>query len=196
MLVIRLGNVGLVTVISSLVLTFVNTPSPGEQAARLFWLLAGLVVLFLLARSDWVETHLARLIQAILGRYTDLEVQDYASLLGIEGGYRLAEVSIQPGSWLANKTLSEANIADEGILILGIYRPNGTYVGAPQGETRINPEDRLVVYGQAEPLSQLSHRLHGRTGDEAHQRAMNRQDSLLARQRAKDGFYSDYSSSS
>jgi hypothetical protein len=41
----------------------------------------------------------------ILTRYTDLEVQDYASLLGIQDGYRLAAIDIQPGSRLADKTL-------------------------------------------------------------------------------------------
>jgi hypothetical protein len=40
-----------------------------------------------------------------LTRYTDLEVQDYASLLGIQDGYRLAAIDIQPDSRLADKTL-------------------------------------------------------------------------------------------
>jgi len=192
-IVIRLGNVGLVTVISSLVLTFVNVPSSQDQTMRFIWLSAGLLFLFFLSRSDWIDTHLSRLIQTILRRYTDLDVQDYASLLGIRGGYRLAEFEIKPDSWLADKTLAEADVAAEGILILGIKRPDGNYVGAPQGQTSINQQDRLVVYGHEDAIAQISHRLHGRSGDRAHQMAMSKQDRQLREQQAKDHSYSDYS---
>ncbi len=189
-LVIRLGNIGVVTVISSLVLTFVNASS-ATQTIRLILLITGLVILFLLARSDWLDTHLSNLIQTILRRYTDLEVRDYASLLGIQDGYRLAEIDVQADSWLDDKTLAEANVMAEGIMVVGIYRPNGNYVGVPQGETRIHAKDRLVVYGHEEALSQISHRLRGHEGDEAHREAKSKQDSVLRRQRAKDSLYSD-----
>lgn len=190
--VIRLGNVGIITVISSLVLTFVNTASSQEQTVRLLWLAAGISILFLLARSQWVDRHLSRLIQTLLERYTDLEAKDYASLLGIRDGYRVARIEIQPQSWLAQKTLAEANISAEGILILGIHRPDGNYVGAPQGDTRINRGDELVVYGEAETISQINKRLRGATGDQAHQQAMAEQGEYLQKQRAQDDRYSQY----
>lgn len=192
-LVIRLGNIGVVTVISSLVLTFVNATNSTEQTTRLILLVTGLIFLFLLARSDWLDTHLSNLIQTILTRYTELEVQDYASLLGIQDGYRLAEIDVQSDSWLADKTLAEANIMAEGVLIVGIYRPNGNYVGAPQGETSIHAKDRLVMYGHDDAISQISQRLHGRAGDQAHREAKSKQSSVLEQQRAKDSVYSDYS---
>ena len=111
----------------------------------------------------------------------------------MQDGYRLAQMDIHPESWLAGKTLSEANVADEGILILGIYRPNGNYVGAPQGETSIKVRDRIVVYGHDDAINQISHRLLGNRGDQEHLVAMTKQNSMLKKQQVEDEQYSDYS---
>ncbi len=45
-------------------------------------------------------------------------------------------------------------------------------------------------------ISQLSQRLQGRSGDEAHRQAKSEQDRRLKQQRAQDEAYSDYSSES
>ena len=51
--------------------------------------------------------------------------------------------------WLANKQLQETHLRDEGVLVLGIIRANGNYVGAPKGFTEISPGDLLILYGRS-----------------------------------------------
>lgn len=49
--------------------------------------------------------------------------------------------------WLANKTLAELPLRDEGILVLGVGRPNGPFLGAPDRETKLLPGDSMIIYG-------------------------------------------------
>jgi Trk K+ transport system NAD-binding subunit len=37
---------------------------------------------------------------------------------------------------------------DQGVLVLGIYRPDGEFVGAPNKDTRVEEQDILLVYGK------------------------------------------------
>ncbi|WP_319418613.1 hypothetical protein [Pleurocapsa sp. FMAR1] len=87
-----LGNAGFITVISSLVLTFVSTSSPGDGLSRLFYLLIGIGVLWLLATNRAFNRILTRLVRKALRRWTDLDLQDYARLLHLKGKYKVIEI--------------------------------------------------------------------------------------------------------
>ncbi len=181
-----LGNLGIVTAFSSLLLTLVETASPQERFIRVLWLLLGLGLLWFLGTSRWVDRYLTRWIERALRRWTRLEVKDYEALLQVSGGFQVAELHVEPGSWLADKTLAECRLNQEGILVLGIFRPDGTYIGAPRGYTRIQEGDMLVLYGRGETLEELSQRLQGASGDAAHERAVREQNLELERERLED----------
>ena len=133
LLLMLVGNAGIVTAVSSLILTFINQGQSGSLVLKVVLLIAGLVILWTLASSLWVDRHLSRLVDTALKRYTHLDVKDYASLMHLAGDYRLVELQVQAEDWIAGKTLAGAELRDEGIVVLGIQRANGTYVGAPQG---------------------------------------------------------------
>ena len=177
------GNVGLVSVVSSLVPVLMTTHSrPGPDAPlgeqtwfRLLVLTTGLAVLWVIASSKWVDNQMNRLIGWMLSSYTDLELRDYEGLLHLTGGYIVAELRVDAGDWLAGKTLIELALTKEGVLILGIEKPHGIYIGAPQGHTRLEPGDSLLVYGLTETLSELDHRRRGVLGNAEHDAAVARQ---------------------
>lgn len=73
---------------------------------------------------------------------------------------------------IAERTLQELDLREEGVRVLGIVRSNGTYVGAPIGPTRVHAGDTLVVYGRSSDLAALAERPGGARGDEEHQRAV------------------------
>lgn len=152
---IRLGNIGLLGAISSLVLSFTQTGS--DNLANLLYILGGAGVIILFARSRWFNRLVTPLIEWALSRTTELNVTDYAQLLGLQSDYRVAEVDIDADDWLAEKTLSELDLPTEGVLILGIQR-NDSYIGAPQPETETKPGDTLVLYGKRDRLQELSGR--------------------------------------
>ncbi|MGD1918487.1 MAG: potassium transporter TrkA, partial [Pleurocapsa sp.] len=68
-----LGNAGFITVISSLVLTFVSTSSPGDGLSRLLYLFIGIGILWLIATNRAFNRILTRLVRKALRRWTDLD---------------------------------------------------------------------------------------------------------------------------
>jgi K+/H+ antiporter YhaU regulatory subunit KhtT len=132
-------------------------------------------LLWTVAGSHWVDRHLSRLIDKALKRYTSLEVRDFASLLGLSGDYRIVEIVIDPSDWLANKTMKEAGLREEGALVLAIQHENGAFLGTPDKETRINAEDTLIVYGHIDALAALDERRYGAKGNLQHVEAVVQQ---------------------
>ncbi len=177
MLLMLLGNASFIAVLAALVLTFVGT-SAGAGVTRFVVLALGLLVVWALARNATVDQRLSRLIDRALRRYTRLDVRDYAGLLHVHGHHRVAVLHVREDDWLAGKRLSEARLRDEGVLLLGIERPDGHYVGAPLAHTCIHAGDQLVVYGRDAALADLDQRRKGWYGDVAHSRAVAEQRAL------------------
>ncbi|RLE31535.1 potassium transporter TrkA [Candidatus Acetothermia bacterium] len=186
LLLMLLGNAGIVSAIASLVLSFLSAAGPREVAVRLVILVVGLGALWTLARSKLVDRYMGRVIGWALRRWTQLEVRDYADLLDLHGDYRVVEHVVEPGDWLAGRTLADLKLREEGVLVLGIRRADGTYIGAPRGWTEVRPGDTLIVYGRAGLLEELCRRRAGPEGDRAHEKAVKEQERILERERLED----------
>jgi hypothetical protein len=118
-----MGNIGVITIASSIILSFTRSQSSQQASVRLVLLVAGMLFLLWLANSRRFDSYLSRLISRVLHRWTDIDVRDYAALLQISGNYGIHELHVQEGDWLAGKTLGEMTLRDEGAAVLGIYRP-------------------------------------------------------------------------
>ena len=152
MWLILLGNAGVVTTTGTLLISFAG----GEDKLRgVLVLAAGVVVLGALAMSRPVDRMLTRVIRGALGRWTDLDVRDYAGLLELGEGYAVAELEVEAEDWIAGRELGELTLRDAGIVVLGIHRPDRPYVGAPEETTRVCPGDVLTVYGLEERVEAL-----------------------------------------
>lgn len=186
LLLMLLGNAGIVTAVSSLILTFVDRGETASVALKVVVLVTGLVALWSIAMSPWVDRHLSRLIDRALKRYTRLDVKDYASLMHLIGEYRLVELEVESQDWLANKTLAESDLRHEGIVVLGIKRANGNYVGGPKGTTKILPGDTLIVYGRVSVIAQIDQRRKDRSGDQEHEEAVAEQTEVNKEEEERD----------
>ncbi|MDX1594483.1 MAG: TrkA C-terminal domain-containing protein [Gammaproteobacteria bacterium] len=184
MLLMLLGNAGLVTAVSSLILSFVD--QGGSVAPKVTVLAAGLVGLWFLAGSDWVDRHLSRLIGRLLDRYTELEAKDYAGLMHLGGDYHVAEFPVEADHWLADKKLDVVRLRDEGVVVLGIARGNGHYMGIPRGGTKLRTGDTLVVYAERQALEKLDARGSGSSGDAEHEEAVTAKRRRAREERAED----------
>lgn len=125
MLLMLVGNAGIITAVSSLILAFIGQGETGSLWIKVVLLITGLVGLWTLASSRWVDRHLSRLIDKTLSRYTALQVQDVASLLGLSGSYRIVEMLVNEDHWLAEQTLADARLQDEGVMVLAIQKVDG-----------------------------------------------------------------------
>jgi len=180
-LLMLMGNAGITSAIASLVLTFYKG-SGRDMAIRLGVVAGGLALLWLISRSKMVDRALTAAIKAALTRWTELEVHDYARLLEIGKGYTVSEIQVSPSDWLCNHKLRELALASEGVLVLGIRRANGNYIGAPSGETTVLCEDTLTCYGPERVLKKLASRLSGAEGDTEHARAVEDQKKARAKE--------------
>lgn len=162
-----LGAAGIVTSLTSLLLSF-SGASGGQTSRRIVALVLGLVALRLLAGSKGVDRALIRITEWALRRYTRLNVRDYDKLLHISDEFTVAEVEPRKGDWLLGRRLEELALREEGLIVLGVYRRDGSYLGVPDGRTLIEEGDRLVVYGEDDRVVGLSDRPVGEEGDRAH----------------------------
>lgn len=168
MLLMIVGNAGIVTIIATLMLSFVGNTSETETLVRLAVLLLGLLAVWAIARNERVDRALTQMIARTLRQYTDLDTRDYARLLKLHGPYAVTEMTVAEGDWMAASTLAELALPDEGIVVLGVQRADGSYLGAPRGDTPIEPGDILTLYGSGPRLAELDRRPAGPEGDEAH----------------------------
>lgn len=177
MLLMLLGNAGIVTAVSSTMLTFVDTKD--TNAAGWLWrviiLIVGIALLWTAAWSRWLDRHLSRIIKRMFQRWTDLDVRDYSSLLHLGGEYAVAELQAQEGDWLADRSLAELRLREEGVIVLGVQTPDGEYHGAPTRKTSIRSGDVLLLYGRQSSLSSLDSRRRHVGGEMAHLDAVSEQ---------------------
>jgi K+/H+ antiporter YhaU regulatory subunit KhtT len=162
------GNAGLVTIIATLVVGFAGKGDTLDVLTRLGTLVLGLGLIVLAARSRTIDRLLSRVISSALRRFTKLDVRDYAQLLDLASNYAVAELGVEADSWVAEHRLADLHLPDEGVLVLGIRRSDGTFVGAPRGDTHIHEQDTLIVYGYADVLADLGTRKVGMEGDRTH----------------------------
>lgn len=179
MLLMLLGNAGIVTAVSSLILSLTTTSTDegilGTVWFRMTALAVGLLALWGIAYSRWVDSWLSRVITWALKNWTDLDVRDYAGLLHLSGGYAVVEMQVKTDDWLAERQLTDLKLSDEGILVLGIEKPDGNYVGAPRGKTQLAVDDTLLLYGPRQVLQKLDQRSAGSGGNWEHHVAVDQQ---------------------
>lgn len=191
MLLMLVGNAGFITAVSSLILSFVTTDAESGLTGRLWFrmvlLCFGLTALWLVAHSTWVDRRLSRVIAWALQRWTDLEIRDYAALLHLSSDYAVAEMVVEPNDWLADSTLMELKLSDEGVLVLAVEKPDGTFLGAPRGHYRLVPDDGLILYGPRSILADLDQRRSGAQGDWRHHVAVEKQIHAEIKDRQKMG---------
>lgn len=180
------GNVGLVTAMSSLLVSTlgIDESLALEDAAML---LAGVTGLWFLASNAWVDRTLARLISAALNRFTDIDARDYARLLHLRNDYGVTELAIREGDWVCGQTVGESGMDREGTLVLAIECPGGDFIGTPPGDTPIRAGDTLILYGRTTRIAELDRRSTGPESDQHHTVASNEYTQISREERERAG---------
>lgn len=172
LMLMLVGNAGLVTAVSSLILTFVITESEFSLIVSVFIIIIGISGIWWAAQSEMVDRFLSHLIDKALRRYTSIDVRDYAAILHLAGDYQITELRVESDDWVVNRSLKELKLSHEGIMVLGIQREKGNYIGTPAGNTKVLPKDVLTVYGKASSFDSLDTRKKGAKGDMEHKEAV------------------------
>jgi len=171
MMLMLIGGAGLVTVIATLMVGF-SGANEGQALDRVLLLVGGLTVLWVLTRSDAVNRRLAWVIAKVLNRWTDLDARDYGALLHLSDQYAVGEIAVRDGDWLAERTLDELDLREEGVVVLGFTLADGAWVGSPPADAHIRAGDRVLAYGPAGQLRELDRRPAGAEGQRVHDEAV------------------------
>lgn len=170
---ILLGNAGIVTVLASVILSVVTADQQADSWTQSLWVrLGGIVIVavmvWVIGMSARFDRFMTRWIQWALRRWTEVDVRDFNALLHLSGDYGVMELHVKKGDWIAGRQLKDLRLASEGVLVLGIQRTTGKYIGAPRGQTTVEAGDDLLVYGRSERLSELDRRPTGSEGSRKH----------------------------
>ena len=168
MLIMLIRNGGILSIFATLMLSFLDIQDTSNGLLRLGLLIAGLALLWTFASSKIVTKWMENKIGAALQKLTPIQARDYDALLHLTGDYRVAELHVEPGDWIAGRTLSKMRLDDEGVLVLGIQRASGEFLGAPRGDKSARPGDVLILYGRQDSIDDLDQRTSDPRGNFAH----------------------------
>lgn len=186
MLLMLLGNLGIASVVATSIVSYMNITTTQYGWISILILLAGIVLLWVLIVNRRFEKWLNVVILRGLKKWTKLNIQDYIAILHLQNDYAVTELVVQEKDWLCGKTLMESELSREGVLVLGIQRKEGVYLGAPRAESEVEAEDTLVLYGPVSRLEELDRRRRGRVGERAHEKAMKVFDELVEEEQLQD----------
>ena len=186
------GNAGIVTVMSSLILTFVLPDTVSSKLYGLGIVIIGLSLVWWAIQSKWVDRVLSKIINRMLKKYTDLDILDYAAVLHLKDDYKISEKKVEEDNWMANKSLKELDLRHEGITILGIDRDHSDYIGSPTGSFEILPEDVITIYGKAEVIKNLYSRKKDFVASMAHQEYVEKENKRIKEQETKRNKSEDF----
>lgn len=150
-----IGNAGIVTAMSSLILTFLIPDKTSSLLYSIGVIVFGIVFLWWAVRNKWVDRYLSKIINKALDKYTSLDVKDYAAILHLEGGYQVTEWRVTEDSYLREKTLNQLQLIRKGIIVLGIQKATSEYIGSPYGKSMIEEGDTLTLYGKKDSFQLL-----------------------------------------
>jgi K+/H+ antiporter YhaU regulatory subunit KhtT len=142
-------------------------------------LVGALLTLWLLSRSGPLDRALSRAMAAFL-RARGYAARDWGTLLDLSGDYTIAELQVRTGDWVTDRGLRDPRLRDEGVVVIGIHRSDGSYLDAPGPETIARAGERLVLYGRQGQIAELDHRRIGAAGDQAHHQACALQHTVVS----------------
>jgi len=150
-----LGNAGLITVITTLIISFGR--GKGNMTPLLINVALVLLLIFLffkLLTHKGVTKFLNDKIEARLEKRPPFQKRPVEEVLRIAKDYGIAEVSIKSTCQDLGKSLSESSFRENDILILAIERKDNI-VPTPKASDHILLDDILICYGKLSNIEKI-----------------------------------------
>lgn len=152
-----IGNAGLVSVITSLVLTILFTFKHGGAlfiAGNIVVIMIAVTALVFISNNKWVRGVLTRHIKNSLGRTQTFTKRPVEEIFRLAKGYGVAEVTLGPDCAEAGKTLADSSLRKRDILILAIERADNV-IPTPHAEDKLQPGDTIICYGKLDNITAI-----------------------------------------
>jgi len=171
---IIIGHAGLVTLIA----TFANSLGPTPFIAKikipyfhtvfpiyivpwinLFVIAASLFILFRIIGRSSLAKRMNDSLRAHIVKKRIIRPVTFEELLVATGGFGVLNIEIGKKSPVRDKTLAQAKLARQGVIVLAIER-EGVITPSPPAETKMLAEDKVICFGkmdQARDIIQGTH---------------------------------------
>jgi len=150
-----IGNIGLVGMLSTIVVTFVGTE--GESTAvikQLMWLLLGIVIILVCLFNKRIDAAMCRMIDKILHRFTVVGDLGYIRVLQMKEGWSVCRHPITETSQRTIQRIEWSDLPD--IRFLAVESEQGTQHTLPKQAEGFVIGDSLVLYGSDEAHDKLA----------------------------------------
>lgn len=144
-LLMLFGNLGIVSVLSTLMISFVRTDADFNSImTQLGWIIGMTIVFFVVMLNPYIDRLFCKLIGHLLEKYTFLGGRHYRRLLQLGD-----KLSIGEHQFFADESLtpSKAQAALENLSILAVKRKSGATERFSEDMDTINPGDTLILFG-------------------------------------------------
>jgi len=148
-----LGNAGLITVITTLVISFGRT-NIYPLLINVGVVLVLIIILFKALTHKGITKFLNARIQSGLEKRPIFEKRPVEEVLRIAKNYGIAEVSIKEKYSDLGKTLRESGFRENDILVLAIERENAV-IPTPKATDKILLDDVLICYGKLSNIEKI-----------------------------------------
>ncbi len=149
-----LGNIGIVSVITMLILSF-SDGNISQTAAKLGLLGLVVVAIVIFSAAKGLESFVDTFIAKRLARFTQFSMGSFHEMLRLTHGYGVAEIIVPGDHDLAGKRLFESNLRSSDILVLAVKR-HSRLIPAPRADELIEPDDKLICFGLLENISKVT----------------------------------------
>ena len=137
------GNLGLVSVLATLVVSFVNAAEEGGGIVnQALWLAGVVIVLWAVALNPRADRILCGAIGRLLKRNPALGAHRPLNLLQLPSGYAVYQLSAK-----ACQASKSGDLMEAGWRVLGVRRADGAYLTDPVGRAALGEGDEVYVYG-------------------------------------------------
>ncbi|MBU2650971.1 MAG: TrkA C-terminal domain-containing protein [Bacteroidetes bacterium] len=158
MILMLLGNAGIVTVMASILLTFIHKDTAGlAWYYNLAALAGGVGLIMFLSANKRIDNWLFTKITLTLKKTTNWHLRDHISLVKLHDDFHLTELQVKKGDWTVGKTLNDPEITKLNIRILGIVKKKNDFLPFPDVNTLIEEGDNLTVFGKESDIKILDH---------------------------------------
>lgn len=157
-LLMVIGNIGLVSILATLVVSLVN--ADGEVDAvmtQLAWLLGGLILLWFFMLNATADRILCKLIGRFLKSTTFLGKRRFQRLLQVSNGFSVCEHPVTSHTLGQDGALGPHDLQQMGLTVLAVRTSSGAVSSNFSSSAALEHGDKLVLYGHDEGHQALEH---------------------------------------
>lgn len=149
-----IGNLGLVSVLSTLTVSFMRTDADLVAiCTQVIWIIGGIIVIYIMMTNKTADKIMSNIISVLLKRFTFLGKRRYTKLLEVADGMSIAEHHLANGE---QHTVTETLEKFPSLQLISIRKRDGTSVNCLESDYVLDVGDALIILGRDDDHNALA----------------------------------------